>query len=302
MKTRRDFIKTSALLGGLVACPQLSFANETTPSEKWFSISLAQWSLHRAFKAGHLYPENFAPVARQDFGIEAVEYVSQFYEGKTSSSYWREMRKIADDEGVKSLLIMVDGEGRLGDPVAKKRLKAAKNHKKWINAAAKLGCHSIRVNAASEGGYDEQRKLVIDGLRQLTELAEPASINVIVENHGGLSSNGAWLNSVIKGVDHSNCGTLPDFGNFTIDEDKGEYYDRYKGLEELMPYAKGVSAKSYDFDRKGTETSIDYSRALDIVKKSGYDGYIGIEYEGMGMREKAGILATKELLQSLGGR
>ena len=159
-------------------------------------------------------------------------------------------------------------------------IKTVENHKKWIDAAAFLGCHSIRVNARSRGEYEEQQKFAADGLRRLCEYGDTKKINVIVENHGGISSNGEWLAGVMKMVDHKRVGTLPDFGNFTIDHKTGEVYDRYKGMEELMPFAKGVSAKSNVFDAEGNERNMDYYRIMNIVKDSGYKGFVGIEYEG----------------------
>ncbi|MBA7483157.1 hypothetical protein ES707_18668 [subsurface metagenome] len=169
------------------------------------------------------------------------------------------------------------------------------NHHKWVEAAKFLGCHSIRVNAASAGSYDEQMKLAADGLCRLVEFGDQHDINVIVENHGGLSSNGQWLTGVMKMVDHPRCGTLPDFGNFRISEE--EEYDRYKGVEELMPYAKAVSAKSNDFDENGNETATDYLRMMKIVLDAGYRGYVGIEYEGPNLSASEGIIATKKLLE-----
>jgi L-ribulose-5-phosphate 3-epimerase len=196
---------------------------------------------------------------------------------------------------VKSLLIMCDGEGALGDPDAAKRQTAVENHYRWVEAAKFLGCHSIRVNAESRGSWDEQRDRAADGLRKLTEFAAPHGINVIVENHGGLSSNGQWLAATIKQVAHPRCGTLPDFGNFRISDT--EEYDRYKGVAELMPFAKGVSAKSNDFDDKGNEVRIDYARMLKIVLDAGYKGFIGIEYEGDRLSEADGVRATLNLLK-----
>ncbi len=207
------------------------------------------------------------------------------------------MKSRADDLGVKSLLIMCDNEGRLGDPDEKKRIKAVENHFKWVEAAKFLGCHSIRVNAASEGVYEDQMKLAADGLRKLIGFGEKHNINVIVENHGGLSSNGEWLAGVIKSVNHPMCGTLPDFGNFHIGNDK--WYDRYKGMKELMPYAKAVSAKSNEFDKDGNEMHSDYKKMIDIVMAAGYKGYIGIEYEGNILGEMEGIQATKDLLEKI---
>lgn len=261
-----------------------------------FKISLAQWSLHHRLR-GQQEPKldnlDFAKETRR-FGIEAVEYVNQFFMDKAKDTeYLTEMKKRAKDNGVKSLLIMCDREGDLGDPDSKRRTQAVENHYKWVEAAKFLGCHSIRVNARSEGTYEQQLKLAADGLSRLSKFATDYKINVIVENHGGLSSNGAWLASVIKKVGLANCGTLPDFGNFPPE------LDRYEAVEMLMPYAKSVSAKSYDFDEQGNETTIDYYRMMDIVLSSGYHGYAGIEYEGKRLNEDDGILATKRLLEKI---
>jgi sugar phosphate isomerase/epimerase len=206
------------------------------------------------------------------------------------------MKARADDHGVKSLLIMCDGEGDLGHPDEKERAKAVANHHKWADAAAFLGCHSIRVNAASSGRWDEQVRLAADGLSRLSEHCATLELSCIVENHGGLSSDGAWLAAVMKRVGNPRCGTLPDFGNFRIGPD--EEYDRYRGVDELMPFAKGVSAKSHDFDEQGNEMHTDYRRMLKIVcVDHGYRGHVGIEYEGTGLDEPAGIRATKRLLE-----
>jgi len=261
-----------------------------------FKISLAQWSLHRALYSGKLDNLDFSLVAARDYDIHAVEYVNSFFKDKAKDDkYIEEMKKRAADNGVKSLLIMCDGEGALGDPEETKRKQAVNNHHKWVGASKKLGCHSIRVNARSKGTYREQQKLAADGLRQLTEYAAGYDLNVIVENHGGLSSNGKWLTGVIKLVDHPRCGTLPDFGNFHIEGDT--WYDRYKGVEEMMPFAKAVSAKSHDFDEQGNEIHTDYFRMLRIVLAAGYHGHLGIEYEGDKISEDAGIRATRALLQ-----
>ncbi len=265
--------------------------------EPLFRISLAQWSLHRAHFGGKLELADFPKVAKDDFGIDAVEYVNQFWKKRADAAHDRELRKRCDDLGVKSLLIMCDGEGSLGDPDEAKREQAVENHRKWLDSAAALGCHSIRVNAHSGGTYDEQRDRAANGLRRLCELAEPYGLNVIVENHGGLSSNGAWLAAVVRKVDHKRAGTLPDFGNFRI-SDK-EAYDRYKGTEELMPFAKGVSAKSYDFNDGGEETTIDYRRIMKIIVEAEYSGHVGIEYEGGRLGEYEGIRATRALLEKV---
>ena len=274
-----------------------------------FEISLAQWSLHRSLYSGELDHLDFAKISKENFGIDAIEYVNSFFfEKAEDKSYLREMKNRADDYGVKSLLIMCDNEGGLGDPNNQKRQKAVENHYKWHEAAKYLGCHSIRVNAylteslhglevgdyTKTGSYENQVSLAADGLRKLTAFGANLGINTIVENHGGLSSDGAWLASVMKAVDHPMCGTLPDFGNFRIEGDR--WYDRYKGVKELMPFAKAVSAKSHDFDSNGNETQTDFFRMMDIVIDAGYNGYVGIEYEGSEMDEMSGIKATKDLL------
>ena len=265
---------------------------------KLFKISLAEWSLHRTLQSGKIDHLDFCKVAKNDFGLDAVEYVNSFFFDKAQDqSYLKEMKQRADDLGVKSLLIMCDNEGSLGDPDPIARTKAVENHYKWIDAGKYLGCHSIRVNAQSEGEYDEQMKLAADGLSRLTEYGANNNINVIVENHGGLSSNGKWLATVMEKVDHPRVGTLPDFGNFRIHDE--EWYDRYKGVEELMPYAKAVSAKSHDFDSHGNEINTDYYKMMNIVLDAGYNGYVGIEYEGSKLDEMAGIQATKDLLEKV---
>jgi L-ribulose-5-phosphate 3-epimerase len=229
----------------------------------------------------------------QVLGIEAVEYVNSFFKDKAKdATFLAEMNRRAQGEGVHQYLIMCDGEGRLGDPDSARRREAVENHHKWVEAARTLGCAHIRVNAASEGSFEEQQALAADGLRGLCEFADKAAINVIVENHGGLSSHGDWLAGVMRRVAHPRCGTLPDFGNFYE-------YDRYKGVTELMPFAKAVSAKSHDFDAQGNETKTDYRRMLSIVRDAGYRSWVGIEYEGDRLPEREGIAATKRLLEQV---
>ena len=297
---RRTFLTLSACtVGGfclhgctLPAAEQGSSKHSKEP----FKISLAQWSWHKRLR-GQEQPKldnlDFAKEARS-LGIQAIEYVNQFFKDKArDTKYLAEMKKRAKDLGVKSLLIMCDGEGQLGDPDSQRRTQAVENHHKWVGAAKFLGCHSIRVNAASKGSYEEQLKLAADGLRRLSEYAAGYKLNVIVENHGGLSSNAEWLTSVIKKVDLPNCGVLPDFGNFPPE------INRYEAVRKLMPYAKAVSAKSYDFDEKGDETKIDYYPMMKIVLEAGYKGFVGIEYEGKRLSENDGILATKKLLEKI---
>lgn len=308
--SRRDFLKTttasvaSALAVGLWTGP--SFAQQAKPNLGPFKLSLAEWSLHKLIFDGKLDNLDFAKVSQEEFGIGGVEYVNQFWKDKAKdTSYLNQLKQRAADHDVKSLLIMIDGEGQLGSADEKKRTEAIENHFKWIDAASHLGCHSIRVNAASSGEWWEQLNYAADGLRRLTEHAAKQDINVIVENHGGLSSNGTWLTAVMRQVDHDRCGTLPDFGNFGVDREEGVWYDRYRGTEQLMPFAKAVSAKTYDFDESKPyltvdprwEQQIDYPRILKIVKDAGYEGYVGIEYEGGALGEMEGIKKSKELIE-----
>jgi L-ribulose-5-phosphate 3-epimerase len=291
-------LKSSAAAGaalgfGAASQTALVAAEEGKPL---FKISLAEWSLHRTLFDKKLDNLDFPVFAKNEFGIEAVEYVNQFFKDKAKDqNYLADLKQRAGDHGVKNVLIMIDGEGALGDPDDPKRTQAVENHYKWVEAAKFLGCHSIRVNAHSEGEYDEQMKLAADGLRRLTEFGAEHGIGVIVENHGGLSSNGKWLAGVMKLVGHPNCGTLPDFGNFRINDN--EEYDRYQGVKELMPFAKGVSAKSHEFDAQGNEVRTDYFKMVKIVLDAGYHGYIGIEWEGDKPGEVEGVRLTQRLLE-----
>ena len=310
---RRNFLKLTTTSATTLAFPGgMNSILSGCSNPKLFKISLAEWSLHRTLQSGKIDHLDFCKVAKNDFGLDAVEYVNSFFFDKAQDqSYLKEMKQRADDLGVKSLLIMCDNEGSLGDPDPVARTKAVENHYKWVDAAKFLGCHSIRVNAYlteslhgtstgnynTTGSYENQINLAADGLRRLTEFGDTIGINTIVENHGGLSSNGQWLAAVMEKVDHPRVGTLPDFGNFRIQDE--EWYDRYKGVEELMPYAKAVSAKSHDFDSQGNEINTDYYKMMNIVLEAGYSGYVGIEYEGSKLDEMAGIQATKDLIEKV---
>jgi len=339
---RRNVIKTLgaastglALFGGanlVSACgpgkkeQSAEASSEANAAALFFNISLAQWSLHKSFFGeglsswenfgklwdehpdkvlqGVLNPVDFPTIAKRDFGINAVEYVNVFYYSKKNDlQFWKDLRKQCDDQGVKSLMIMCDREGNLGDTDEAARTQAVENHYGWVDAAKILGCHSIRVNAAGNGTAEEVKAAAIDGLGRLTAYGQDNGINVIVENHGGYSSDGQWLSSVIAEVASDYCGTLPDFGNFCVEGGHGNCireYDRYQGVKELMPFAKGVSAKSHDFDEEGNETHTDYERMMKIVKDAGFTGYVGVEYEGDVLSEADGIKATKKLLEKVG--
>ena len=313
---RRELLKAVVAAGsvGLLTPASLLGSGPRT-----FSISLAQWSLHRTFfgslpegvNRGELLrtdpdsalrgtesPLDFPVIARRDYGLAAVEYVNTFIFGHADDKqYLDELNRRAAGEGVTNLLIMCDMEGALGDPDPVARASAVENHVKWLRAAAHLGCHSIRVNAQSRGTPSEQVELAADGLRRLAERAEEFKLNVIVENHGGLSSRASWLMETLKAADHPLLGTLPDFGNFNVSQD--ETYDKYRGVEEMMPMAKAVSAKSHDFDESGEEVGIDYRRMMQIVSEAGYRGWVGVEYEGSRLSEPDGIRATVRLLESV---
>ncbi len=285
--------------------------SEDTIPEKSYSLSLAQWSLNKHIFAGEADPTDFAKTA-SEMGFEGLEYVSQLYVNENVNYPMKgvELQVLLDTlkvrserHGMQNLLIMIDGEGDLSFNDEAITNQAVENHKKWIDAAAFLGCHSIRVNLFGEENADDWVKNSVRSLKALCEYAAPKNVNIIVENHGGLSSNAELLVRVMEGVDMENVGTLPDFGNFCLKREGGarwgapcvEEYDKYKGTEMLMPYAKGVSAKSYEFDANGDETKIDFYKMMDIVKASDFEGFIGIEFEGEATPAE-GIAATKALV------
>ena len=289
--SRRQFLKSSgiALAGScLPACAQKPSENKPR-----FEISLAQWSLHRKLRQGKLTNLDFPKYTKEKFGIHAVEYVNVFMKKHAKDMpYLKDLKSRTEGEGIRNVLIMCDGEGQLGAKTGQEREKSVENHKKWVEAAKFLDCHSIRVNAGGPGDREDLAKQVVDGLTQLSSFAKDFGINVIVENHGGLSSDGAWLSGVLKTIGMDNCGSLPDFGNF-------HQYDRYQGMKDLMPYAKGVSAKSHAFDDQGNEKKTDFLKTMKIVSDAGYTGYVGIEYEGDELSEDNGIIATQKLLEKV---
>jgi sugar phosphate isomerase/epimerase len=307
MQSRRNFFKSAALAAAAVSAPQivrgadrvkdLSSSSERSGGDLFFDISLAEWSLHKTLFDGKLDNLDFPAYTKDKFDIHAVEYVNQFFPS-ADLEYARKLLQRTQDIGVKNVLIMIDGEGHLGDQDESKRVKAVENHYKWVECAELLGCHSIRVNAGGSGSEADVAHAAIKSLTQLSRFAADYGIGVIVENHGGFSSRGSWLSSVIRNVGMVNCGTLPDFGNFRVGD--GEMYDNYLGTKELMPLAKGVSAKSRNFDENGNERDMDYTKLLQIVKDAGYRGFVGIEYEGRELSEDDGIMATKKLLMKAG--
>ena len=309
MQNRRTFMKSAALAAAAISTGKVVSAKdgagipvvqEHGERELFFDISLAQWSLNKALFGKELDNLDFPAYAKEKFDIHAVEYVNQFFKD-ADTEYIKELLKRTQDIGVKNVLIMVDGEGNLGDTDEERRKKAIENHYRWVEHAHILGCHSIRVNAGGRGTAEEVAFSATRSLRTLSQFAADYGINVIVENHGGYSSRASWLASVIRNTGMVNCGVLPDFGNFIVERRKGgEKYDLYLGMKELMPLAKGVSAKSHKFDEEGNEVDKDFYRLLKIVKDAGFRGYIGIEYEGRELSQDEGVLATKNLLIKAG--
>ena len=299
--SRRQFLYTSAAVAAAGLTPLRALAQGKAPLYK---ISLAEWSINQPLRKGTMQHLDFAKIARSA-GIDAIEYVNQFFMDKaTDASYLAEMNARAKGEGVTQVLIMCDQEGSLGDPDAAKRQQAVENHHKWVTAAKTLGCHSIRVNAYSAGTPEEQGKLVADGLHKLCEFADGHGLNVIIENHGGMSSNAKWLMSTIERADHKRAGTLPDFGNFSISRPternptaKLESYDSYVGVQEMMPLAKGVSVKPTVWDFHGKSGPIDLPKMMKIVVDAGYHGYCGIEHGASG-RELESIRELREQLEA----
>ena len=293
--SRRNFLRTGALAAATLPFVVPSWGTRA-PRKELFKISLAQWSLHRSIFDGKIDNLDFASIAAEN-GILGLEYVNQFFKDKAEDTdYLNEMKKRADDLDATSILIMCDGEGNLGDPDDALRRESVERHFKWVTAAKHLGCHSIRVNGYSKGSYEEQMKLVADGMHQLCEFGEQHGLHIIIENHGGYSSNGKWLADTIKMADHPRAGTLPDFGNFRIDQETT--YDSYRGVEELMPYATGVSVKTTVFDDNGNNLPLDYERMTRIVLDAGYNGYFGIEH-GPKDREVEGILEVRAALEAV---
>jgi sugar phosphate isomerase/epimerase len=302
--SRRDFITLSA--GAcLMTTASASAQTRGSSAAPFYKISLAEWSINRPLFSGKMQHLDFAKIAKSA-GIDAIEYVNQFFKDKAKDTvYLQEMNTRAKGEGVTQVLIMCDGEGNLGDPDAAKRQTAVENHYKWVEAATFLGCHTIRVNGYSSGTPEEQMKLVADGVHKLCEFADPHNINVVIENHGGLSSNAKWLVQTIRMANHTRAGTLPDFGNFRIagpgrgnPDAKVESYDSYVGVQEMMPLAKGVSVKPRVWDFNGRSSDIDLLKMMTIVVGAGYHGHCGIEYGPEG-KELEGVVELRKQLEAV---
>ena len=267
-----------------------------------FKISLAEWSLHKALRAKEIKNMDFPQIARERYEIDAVEFVNQFFKDEVrNEKYLMELKKHAADYGVTCVLIMIDGEGDLSAKDKAERSKAVDQHKAWVDAASMLGCHAIRVNTGNNYSPSDVGGIA-EACAALTEYGSSKKISIICENHGGPSSNPDAMIALMKAVNNPNFGTLPDFGNFPKDKEGNYTLDVYQAIARMMPFAHGVSAKSYDFDDKGHEVKLDFARILKIVTDAGYKGHVGIEYEGSKLSESEGILATKKLLTSVRGK
>jgi len=311
MQNRRTFMKSAAMAAAAMSAGPALHAKQNPfipspagPAEEglFFDISLAEWSLNSLLRGREKTLDNldFPAYAKDKFGIHNVEYVDQFFPS-ADKEYIKELMKRTEDIGVRNVLIMIDTAGALGEQDEEKRKTAVENHYQWVEAAEMLGCHAIRVNARGRGTDLDVAYATTKSLITLCRFAADYGISVIVENHGGASSRPPWLTSVIRNTYMVNCGVLPDFGNFIIDRRPGgERYDLYQGLKEMMPFAKGVSAKSHNFDEEGNEVDKDYYKLLRIVKDSGFRGFIGVEYEGRELSKDEGVMATKNLLIKAG--
>lgn len=352
-KKRRDFLKKTALgaagIGLASALPQFLQAsanynaanynppnhnpannnpanqtgtNTAAPDPKlFFQLAVSQFSFASQFWTQQLKPLDF-PAKSKELGITGLDYCSMFFADKAKDQqFLSQLKQRSADAGTYNLRIMVDGEGVLGDLNEATRTKAIENHYKWIDAAATLGCPMIRVNVEGEGKPEDVATAAVDSLGRLIGYGSRQHIDVIVENHVGISCNGAWLAGVMKQLNSPHCGTLADFGNFCINRTKPETmdiagymktkcleeYDRYKGITELMPFAKGVHAKTHLFTADGNDQETDFNRMFKIIKGSGFTGWVSIEYEGglfkmyskdsKYLDDYAGTVATKNLVE-----
>ena len=352
---RRAFIKKTALgaagLGLASTLPQFLQAGTNTPNtnpastpannpntpiqtpantlaapakDLFFKLAVSQFSFASQFWTQQLKPLDF-PAKSKELGIPGLDYCSMFFADKAKDQdFLNQLKARSADAGCYNLRIMVDGEGVLGDLNPAIRTKAIENHYKWMDAAATLGCPMIRVNVEGEGKPEDVATAAVDSLGRLLEYGRKQNIDVIVENHVGISCNAAWLAGVMKQVNSTHCGTLADFGNFCVNRTKPETmdiagymktkcleeYDRYKGITELMPYAKGVHAKTHLFNSDGTDQETDFNRMFKIIKDSGFAGWVSIEYEGglfkmytkdsKYLDDYAGTTATKKLVEAAG--
>jgi len=294
---RRSFLQTLASAPA-VSVPAMASLPAAAAPENRFKISLAEWSFHRAINSRLITNMDFPRIAREQFGIEGLEFVNQLWEAPIQD-YVTRLKRRMNDTGTKGVLLMCDGEGLMGHSDRAVRMKAAQNHRKWVDIAAELGCHAIRTNMYSDlhPKTDAEIETMLgycsESFHDLCGYSKAAGLSVLIENHGGVSSDPDVVVRLMRKVDLPNFGTLPDFGNFPKE------IDRYEAIRKLMAYAKGVSFKCWDFGPDGNETTLDVPRIMKIVRDAGYHGYVGIEYEGQRLSEWEGVAAAKRLLDRI---
>ena len=272
--TRREFIGSTIAAGALAGAGNMSLPGKAAAADRPTKddISLAAWSLVREFREGKWKNLDLPRICREDFGINGLEFVNSFFELPTER-YLNQLKKNAAEHGVTLVLIMVDGEGNMSAMEKKERMQAALNHRKWVDIAASLGCHAIRCNVGGPSkDYDQDTmKRAADSFGNLVEYASQYPLNVILENHGGASSNPDMMIGLMKAINSPNFGTLPDFGNIYE-------FDRYESIRKLVAYAKGISVKT-KFKPNGTHPDYDLEKLLKICMEEGYHGFYGIEQE-----------------------
>ena len=300
--TRRDFVKATAMGAVAVGLGGKTPAHPRRPKRD-FKISIAAWSVHREVRSGKLKLIDACRFLREEYDVDGFELVNTLLEVPTAE-YVRKFRAEAQRFHLAIPLIMCDGEGDFGSVDPDERRRAVRYHTKWMYVASDLGCHSIRVNwrGAPEGAEKDPALVLaftersIDAYAEMARIGGENGLNVIIENPGGISSPPEMLLGLIKAVNSPRFGTLPDWGGFPDD------VDRYDAVDKMMPYAKGVSAKCYDFGPDGRETKIDFERMVQIcVDKHGYHSFLGIEFEGDRLTERQGMRAAKDLLVKLRG-
>ena len=292
MLARRQFLSKLSTTSLLALVPDFVHSQDLSAGDTWLKVSLQQYSFRSMLvgKSPELSTLDYPKFAVENFGINALEYFNGFFEDRSGDQkYFNELRQRCDDLGVENQLMLCRNKRAIDDADSSIRAAAAKDYLPWLEASHTLGCHSIRVDCRSVGDADEVLKQAVDGLHRICDLAKPYGIDIIVENHGNHSSNGKWLASLMRQANRENLGTLPDFGNF-------HEYDRYKGVRETLPWARVVCAKIHEFTPEGQAANTDFLKMIRIIKDSGYEGYIAIEYEGEKPSPVEGVRLAQQLI------
>jgi len=281
--SRRGFIEKTMILGaaGMIApALQLESKAMAIPGMTHDDISLAQWALVQEIRDGKWTNLDFPRIAREDFGLNGIEFVNTLFEVPTID-YLNQLKKNANAHGVKMVLIMIDAEGDGCEPTPELRKQFVINHKKWIDIAHYLGCHAIRTNCRGPKDVDEDEALkwAAESYNMLLEYAVPAGISVCIENHGGVSNDPGWMISLLEKVDKLYFGSYPDWRRPADDFDNVEY------LEKMLPWAVGMSYRN-----QPTEELT--AKMIKMSHDAGYRGWYGIESSG-----REAILQGKELLK-----